>query len=97
MEKLELGAHDMEASKHCDWLLQYHPTVDENDRLCMWIKCDSTIIFLFEMVGVLEQIRCTDIKADGHIVENSAYGYKYEASGKLPKELAQIIRNGEPT
>ncbi len=72
------------------FLNQHKARVDENNRIHIQCLCDSTFIFLEEMVMVLEYLGCTDIQTSGEIVKEGVPENKpwcnclYRASGLLP-------------
>ena len=65
--------------------LREHNAKVENGRLILTIRCDSTYFFLFRMRKFLEAIGCTDIDCEGKQEDDTVYGYRYTASGKLPR------------
>ena len=67
--------------------LYEHNAKYENGTLTLSILCDSTRLFLLQMVEFLKMLGCTDIKTDGYVENDSVYGYRYVVSGKVPKKL----------
>ena len=73
-------------SKIGEFFLKHNYKV-ENGRLCLSVLCDSTIFFLLEMVEFLEEIGCTDIQTESYEENDDLYGWRYKASGKMPKNM----------
>lgn len=64
--------------------------IDENRRIHLSVLCDSTYFFLVQMVDYLKAIGCTDIQTNGYQENDEIYGYRFEASGLLPKKFKVI-------
>lgn len=73
------------------FLNQHNARIDENNRIHIQCLCDSTFLFLQEMVMVLRCLGCTDIQTSDEIVtegipENKPWcNCLYKASGLLPE------------
>lgn len=75
--------------------LRDHNARVENGRLILTIRCDSTYFFLFRMQRFLNAIGCTDIQSHGEQEDESIYGYRYTASGKMPDWMAKEMMQHE--
>lgn len=75
-------------------LKAFNGKVDDGKRLHLSCLCDSTMVFLKEMVEVLKLLGCTEIETGSRIAgeEETMPGRPwcnclFEASGVLPKDL----------
>lgn len=72
--------------------LKEHNAIVHGDRLILTVRCDSTYIFLYQMVAFLEAIGCTDIEHNGNEEDDTPYGFRYTASGKMPEWFAKCLK-----
>ena len=73
--------------KQVNEFFRSHNGYVENGRMCLSVLCDSTIYFLYEMTNFLQAIGCTDIQTEGYVENDGIYGYRYKASGIMPKGM----------
>ena len=63
------------------WMREHKPYVDEDNRIWLSVVCDSTALFLWEMVAVLRGLGCEDNR--WHEADCDPY-WQYVACGILP-------------
>lgn len=87
MDNIQRLEERKEFEKWVNEFFQSHKGYTENEIMHLSILCDSTIFFLGQMVQFLEAIGCTDIQTDGYVENDGLYGYRFKASGKMPKGM----------
>lgn len=74
------------------WLEEHNFYVDDDYIAHLSTTCDGTIFFRLEMVNFLKSIGCTDIFSTGYMgYGENLCGYRYEARGKLPDDIIEVI------
>lgn len=70
---------------------EHNGRIGKDGRVYLYVVCDGTYSFMFNMYYVLKQIGCTDIQADVETVTGSEIKpwctTKFMVSGILPKEF----------
>lgn len=76
-------------------------TVDEENRMHLQCLCDGTFLFLYEMVNVLQILKCTDIKTGSKVVTEGVpqdepwCNCLFTASGILPDGVRWVTTHEE--
>lgn len=64
----------------------------QDGKLHLSCVCDGTLIFMYELITILNALGCTDIQTETEIIQDACPPWKccrFKASGKVPDRFPQ--------